>query len=262
MISNFILANGNLYYVDINYSSQRNTIWPANELNKSKKDDSGQQTHQLLNIPNKELTYRSTKPRLKGPRRIFSYYNAPIIKFFNHFVVIYLFESKWSNKIESFCFYFKIHYILFLMVYTGFLLFDYHPEKESKSTVIRIPVKNKPIFIKVTITELLLIIFVFIYQLDQIREVKNDSKIHNFYFAFNLLFIQVFANSIGNKNFKANKKILQKQQLEHIQFDIVFNVLSYTLDTIFAFDCRTCFFHLFRKLIWSRSVSLNLNFLI
>jgi len=59
------------------------------------------------------------------------------------------------------------------MLYTGFLLFDYQPEKESITTVIRIPVKNKPITIKVTITELLLIIFVFIYQLDQIREVNN-----------------------------------------------------------------------------------------
>jgi hypothetical protein len=60
---------------------------------------------------------------------------------------------------------------LFLLLFTGFLLFDYYPEEETSSTVIRIPVKDKPDFIKVTATELVVIICVLIFQLDEIREV-------------------------------------------------------------------------------------------
>ena len=60
---------------------------------------------------------------------------------------------------------------MFLVLFTGFLLFDYYPEKETSSTIIKIPVKDKPDFIKVTATELAVIICVLVFQLDEIREV-------------------------------------------------------------------------------------------
>lgn len=55
-------------------------------------------------------------------------------------------------------------------MFTLFLLFDYQPETNVQSTVIRIPIQGKPDFIKVTITELLIIIFVGIYLIDEVRE--------------------------------------------------------------------------------------------
>ncbi|CAF0775680.1 unnamed protein product [Brachionus calyciflorus] len=111
------------------------------------------------NIPNKELSYRQINIKLSGLDRIYSYFNAPIVKFLNHL----------------------IFYVLFLFLFSGFLLFDYYPDKEVVSTVIRITVYNKTDFIKVTATELVVIICVFIYLTDEIRELiikkTSDNKI-------------------------------------------------------------------------------------
>ena len=65
--------------------------------------------------------------------------------------------------------FFQIFYILFLMLYSGFILFDYRPEQESSSTVIRITIGDKIDWIKVTICELLIILCVLIFQIDEIR---------------------------------------------------------------------------------------------
>ena len=54
------------------------------------------------NVPNDELSFRSTKKKIKGWNRVYSFYNAPIVKFINHFVIslivydyiILLFDSK------------------------------------------------------------------------------------------------------------------------------------------------------------------------
>lgn len=58
---------------------------------------------------------------------------------------------------------------MFLLLFSGYLLFDYYPESVVASTVINTE------RIKVTITELLVIIFVFIYLIDEIREVPNAT---------------------------------------------------------------------------------------
>lgn len=58
-----------------------------------------------------------------------------------------------------------------MVLFSGFLLFDYYPDKEVNTTVIRITIGGKIDFIKVTVTELIVIIFVFIYLTDEIREV-------------------------------------------------------------------------------------------
>jgi hypothetical protein len=50
-------------------------------------------------------------------------------------------------------------------------MFDYHPVVETSTTAIRITVAGKTDFIKVTVTELMVIIFVSIYFTDEIREV-------------------------------------------------------------------------------------------
>ena len=83
----------------------------------------------------------------------------------------------------------KLFYIMFLLLYSGFLLFDYYPDQVVKSTVINTE------HIKVTITELLVIIIVFIYLVDEIREVNQglyiyvDTFIHIFnYFYYYSLF--------------------------------------------------------------------------
>ena len=60
---------------------------------------------------------------------------------------------------------------MFLLLFSGFLLFDYYPDKEMPTTAIRIPVGSDPAMIKVTVTELIVIICVFIFQLGQIRQV-------------------------------------------------------------------------------------------
>ncbi len=65
--------------------------------------------------------------------------------------------------------------MVFLLIYVGFLLFDYHPEVKTSSTVIMITVGNKNDFIKVTITELLIIICVSVYLVGEVREVKLVS---------------------------------------------------------------------------------------
>lgn len=67
---------------------------------------------------------------------------------------------------------------MFLLLYSGFLLFDYYPDQVVKSTVIDTE------HIKVTITELLVIIFVFIYLIDEIREVSR----------VNMIFFWIFEN--------------------------------------------------------------------
>ncbi len=53
-------------------------------------------------------------------------------------------------------------------------MFDYHPEAETNTTAIRITVGTKTDFIKVTVTELLVIIYISIYLTDEIREVRNN----------------------------------------------------------------------------------------
>ncbi len=51
-------------------------------------------------------------------------------------------------------------------------MFDYHPEVETNTTAIRLTVGAKTDFIKVTVTELLVIIYISIYLTDEVREVN------------------------------------------------------------------------------------------
>ncbi len=51
--------------------------------------------NEIPNIPNEDLNYRKTKNKVKGLSRIYSYFNAPVVKFLNHFVRI-RFYFKWS----------------------------------------------------------------------------------------------------------------------------------------------------------------------
>ena len=54
---------------------------------------------QVPNVPNEELNYRSTKYKLKGFNRVYAYYNAPIVKFLNHFVsLIFVFLNRLVNQ--------------------------------------------------------------------------------------------------------------------------------------------------------------------
>lgn len=82
--------------------NKRNSVHPI-ETQKSKHgskektqiNDDPNDFSQYYNIPNEELSYRCTNIRLKGLNRIYSYFNAPIIKFLNHFVkLLPLFISK------------------------------------------------------------------------------------------------------------------------------------------------------------------------
>lgn len=128
--------------------------------------------NQLETIPNRELSYRQTNCKLTGIDRIYSYFSAPIIKFLNHLV------NKNFNFFKKLLkYFFKISYVIFLFVFSGFLLFDYYPDVESRSTIIRITVYEKKDFIKVTATELVVIICVIIYLTDEIREVKKKILI-------------------------------------------------------------------------------------
>jgi len=43
------------------------------------------------NIPNEELNYRKIKIKVKGLNRIYTYFSAPVVKFLNHFVSVYIF---------------------------------------------------------------------------------------------------------------------------------------------------------------------------
>jgi hypothetical protein len=40
--------------------------------------------NEIPNIPNEDLNYRKTKNKVKGLSRIYSYFNAPVVKFLNH----------------------------------------------------------------------------------------------------------------------------------------------------------------------------------
>jgi hypothetical protein len=40
-----------------------------------------------LAVPNEELSFRNLSVRITGIRRLHSYFDAPIIKFLNHFVI-------------------------------------------------------------------------------------------------------------------------------------------------------------------------------
>lgn len=130
---------------------------------------------QIENIPNEELSYRSINFRVTGVDRLYSYFNAPIIKFLNHFVIRLNFGN--SYNILLFIIIIKIFYIMFLIVFSGFLLFDYHPDQERITTVIRITVKDKTDFVKVTVTELIVIICVIIHLIEEIREVICFKKL-------------------------------------------------------------------------------------
>ena len=59
------------------------------------------------------------------------------------------------------------------MLFSSFLLFDYYPDIEASSTIIRIPIGSTAETIKVTVTELIVIICVLIYHLGELREVEK-----------------------------------------------------------------------------------------
>ncbi len=64
----------------------RNSVYPSDQASKSQKDFIDEDLEQFLSIPNEDLSYRNTKYKLNGMSRIFGFYNAPIVKFMNHFV--------------------------------------------------------------------------------------------------------------------------------------------------------------------------------
>ena len=124
--------------------------------------------------------------------------------------------------------------MLFLLLYTGFLLFDYHPEQESKTTVIRFYVAGKPDFVKVTITELLIIICINVFLFGEIREVIKSLKnvFNHKKETFKMQFILVPSNKVVQFKNKA-KALFHRKQMEHIRFDIVLVVLSCGIRAVF-----------------------------
>ncbi len=59
---------------------------------------------------------------------------------------------------------------MFLILFSFFLLFDYYPDKEVASTIIKCPIPGQNSFIYMTITELILIICVCIYHMGEIEQ--------------------------------------------------------------------------------------------
>lgn len=89
----------------------------------------------------------------------------------------------------------QIAYILFLLLFTGFLLFDYWPENESITTAIKSPIGKTNDIMYMTITELIIIICVIIYNLGEIREVVLFLNFGILISLFKILFkIQVVSN--------------------------------------------------------------------
>ncbi len=48
---------------------------------------SGGDSAKELPVPNEELSFRNLSVRIRGLHRLHSYFDAPIIKFLNHFVI-------------------------------------------------------------------------------------------------------------------------------------------------------------------------------
>ena len=61
------------------------------------------------------------------------------------------------------------------------MLFDYWPENESITTLIRSPIGKTKDIMYMTITELVIIICVIIYNMGEIREVIIIILFHNFF---------------------------------------------------------------------------------
>lgn len=64
------------------------------------------------------------------------------------------------------------------MMFSFFLLFDYHPDRQVPSTAVKTPIPGtENEFMYMTITELFLVISVVIYHLGEVEQVNNKEKI-------------------------------------------------------------------------------------
>lgn len=122
---------------------------------------------------------------------------------------------------------------MFLLLFSGYLLFDYYPESVVASTVINTE------RIKVTITELLVVIFVFIYLIDEIREVFSkcsNTKTNKKYDYNNILNLSAKARldkQLGQCHLVQSAHLLL-EQMEHLRHVHVFALLSRLFHSILA----------------------------
>jgi hypothetical protein len=70
-------------YFFIKSNKKNNSVGPEKKQNENNKDG---EINIPVDVPNSELSYRRINTRLIGPARVYHFYNAPIIKFVNHFV--------------------------------------------------------------------------------------------------------------------------------------------------------------------------------
>ena len=73
--------------------NSKNSVHPAEDVEKQNKVNEGE-----VSIPNEDLSFRDVNIKLRGIYRIIAFFNAPIIKFFNHFVSFHLLATLFRKE--------------------------------------------------------------------------------------------------------------------------------------------------------------------